>query len=72
MAELMSKEILIYDLAHNLKIHSENPKKKFFFETMYSTNVFKMPMYLICKTGLVLECIEAFLAVTNCHKEFTI
>ena len=31
MAELMSKEILIYDLAHNLKIHSENPKKKFFF-----------------------------------------
>ena len=26
MAELMSKVILIYDLAHNLKIHSEDQK----------------------------------------------
>ena len=36
-----------------------------------------MFMYLICKAGMVLECVEAFLAqflrrVTNCHKEFTV
>ena len=35
-----------------------------------------MFMYLFCKAGMVLECIEAFLAVSvqslshNCHKEF--
>ena len=32
MAELMSKVILIYDLAHNLKINSGDPKK---FERQY-------------------------------------
>ena len=43
MAGLMSKVILIYDLTHDLKFHSENPEKK--LETMYNTSTLNVHVF---------------------------